>query len=869
MTSDTRHVATNPQGLSSAEVAERVAAGQVNVVTEKTSRTTADIIRANVVTRFNILLAVLLAIVLLVVRQPKDALFGIVLVSNAAIGIIQELRAKRTLDRLALLTAPVASVLRDGRQVQIPVDQIVQDDLIALATGDQVPVDGPVTKSLGLEIDESLLTGESDAVPKTDGKMCLSGSFVVAGSGWFRAERVGEDSYAAALASEAKEFTLVSSELRDGVDWIIGGVSWIVGPMILLLLWSQMRLDTGWVDALSSAVAGAVGMIPQGLVLLTSLAFAVGVVRLGRRNVLVQELPAIEGLARVDTVCFDKTGTLTEGTLAVRDVITLGDLDADKALAALVAAEPDPNATLRAIAERFPAQQTWHRVSAVPFSSARKWSAASFADQGTWVLGAPEIVMPGNSSVNRKAQEIAEQGHRVVLLAWTDYPLSGDKLPRQLRPAAFIALGDKIRADAAATLRYFAAQGVQAKVISGDHPDTVAAIAREVGVPGSANPVDARHLPREAEAFADAVEQNSVFGRVTPHQKRVMVQALQSRGHVVAMTGDGVNDVLALKDADIGVAIGGGSAASRAVAQLVLIDGDFSTLPAVVAEGRKVISNIERVANLFVTKTVYAVLIALAVGIASSPFPFLPRHLTLVGSITIGVPAFFLALEPTADRARRGFVRRVLSFSLPTGLAAGLATYGAYEMAIAENVTLEQARTIATLVLAAVGIFALAIVSRPLLPWKKILIGSMIVFLMLLFFNGASQRFFELSLPRPVVLIAAIGVVSITGTVMMFTLRAVGWAKQVPEYLREHPPNATATWTDLRERLVHTWTPDDHDTTIIERYRAWTPKRFDTTDEPALPAGEPEVRNVPAAPPPPEDFDTIEWFNADDVLDDQ
>ena len=311
MTSETQRVAANPQGLSSAEVAERVAAGQVNVVTETTSRTTADIVRANLVTRFNILLAILLGVVLLIVQEPRDALFGIVLVSNAAIGIVQELRAKRTLDRLALLTAPMASVIRDGRQVEIPVNQIVQGDLIALATGDQVPVDGPVTKARSLEIDESLLTGESDSVPKTEGDVCLSGSFVVAGSGWFRANRVGDEAYAAALAKEAKEFTLVSSELRDGVDWIIGGVSWIVGPMILLLLWSQMKLDTGWRDALSSAVAGAVGMIPQGLVLLTSLAFAVGVIRLGRRNVLVQELPAIEGLARVDTVCFDKTGTLT------------------------------------------------------------------------------------------------------------------------------------------------------------------------------------------------------------------------------------------------------------------------------------------------------------------------------------------------------------------------------------------------------------------------------------------------------------------------------------------------------------------------------------------------------------------------------
>jgi cation-transporting ATPase E len=863
MTSETQ-IAAGPEGLTSAEVAERTAAGQVNVVTETTSRSTGDIIRANVVTRFNILLGVLLLIILLVVQQPKDALFGIVLVSNAAIGIVQELRAKRTLDRLALLTAPLASVRRDGKEVQIPVDQLVKDDVIAISTGDQVPVDGPVIRARGLEIDESLLTGESDPVAKEVDDVCLSGSFVVAGSGWFRANRVGDEAYAASLAIEAKKFTLVASELRDGVNWIIGGVSWIVGPMILLLLWSQLRLDHTWKEALSSGVAGAVGMIPQGLVLLTSLAFAVGVVRLGRRNVLVQELPAIEGLARVDTVCFDKTGTLTEGILAVRDVFVLGERDPEPALAALVAAEPEPNATLQAIADRFDTPPGWRTEGAVPFSSARKWSAASFGTKGTWVMGAPEIVLPGNAKVTREAERLATEGSRVIVVAWTDYPLNGDSLPRQLQPAALVTLGDRIREDAAATLRYFAAQGVQAKVISGDHPETVAAIAREVGVPGSAHAVDARNLPRDAEAFADVINEATVFGRVTPHQKRAMVQALQSRGHVVAMTGDGVNDVLALKDADIGVAIGGGSAASRAVAQLVLIDGEFSTLPEVVGEGRKVISNIERVANLFVTKTVYAVFIALAIGLVGRPFPFLPRHLTLVGSITIGVPAFFLAIAPSTERARPGFVRRVLSFALPTGLAAGLATFAAYEMAIAEEVSLQEARTTATLVLAAIGLFALAMVSRPLLPWKKILIGSMVAFLVLLLISGTSQDFFELNLPRAVVLVAAIGVVAITGTVMISTLRAVGWIRQVPVYLREHPPSVSATWSDLRERASHAWSSEEDDS-LIERYRSWRPDRLEPSAEaPSLPATEDRPREPEL--PAPEDLDTLEWFNTEDFL---
>jgi cation-transporting ATPase E len=329
------------------------------------------------------------------------------------------------------------------------------------------------------------------------------------------------------------------------------------------------------------------------------------------------------------------------------------------------------------------------------------------------------------------------------------------------------------------------------------------------------------------------------------------------------MTGDGVNDVLALKDADIGVAIGSGSAASRAVAQLVLIDGEFSTMPDVVGEGRKVISNIERVANLFVTKTVYAVFIALAIGLAGRPFPFLPRHLTLVGSVTIGVPAFFLALASTADRARPGFVKRVLSFALPTGLAAGLATFAAYEMAIAENVSLQEARTTATLVLAAIGIFALAMVSRPLLPWKKILIGSMVAFLVLLLVSSASQAFFELDLPRAVVLLAAIGIVAITGTLMISTLRAVGWARQVPEYLKENPPNVSATWTDLRRRMGDVW-DSEADESLIERYRSWRPQPMEpTASPPELP---PEAPPPEVTPPAPENLDTIEWFDTDDFL---
>ncbi len=794
-------VALSETGLTVGEVRQRIASGHVNAVPEGPSRSAADIVRANLITRFNILLTVLLFVVLVVIREPRDALFGIVLVTNAAIGIVQELRAKRTLDQLELLTAPKARVLRAGAIQEIPVEEIVLDDILDLRAGDQLAVDGTVLASSGLEIDESLLTGESDTVHKAPGDTCLSGSFVAAGRGRYRATRVGGNAYAVKLAQEAKRFTLVRSELRDGIDWVIAGVSWAVGPVIAMLVWSQMRADETFIQALSGAVAGAVGMIPQGLVLLTSIAFAVGVVRLGRRQVLVKELPAIEGLARVDTVCFDKTGTLTEGKLALQELVEIGGQDPAPALAALAAAEPHPNATLAAIQRNYANPPSWRVAHTVPFSSARKWSGASFMGHGSWVLGAPDVVVAGDGTLLREAEQRAVQGARVLVLARSDAPLSGETLPGALQPVAMLMLGDRIRIDASQTLQYFAQQGVAAKVISGDHPRTVAAIARQVGVVGSHDVVDARNLPEDPEQLADLMERATVFGRVSPHQKRAMVGALQARGHVVAMTGDGVNDVLALKDSDIGIAVGGGAPASRAVAQLVLIDGKFDTLPGVVGEGRRVISNIERVANLFVTKTVYAIGIAIAVGLLALPFPFLPRHLTLVGTVTIGIPAFFLALAPTAGRARSGFVGRVLRFSIPTGIAATAATIGAYQLAIAEDVDLTEARTTATLVLTAIGLFALGMVSRPLQPWKKGLIAAMAGLLILLMVSPVSHDFFELNLPRAVVLLAALGIVAITGAAMVGALRTVGWAKQVPDLLREHPPAESQAWQTLVSRV--------------------------------------------------------------------
>jgi len=703
----TRHLpsgpyVTPPEGLTAAEAAERVARGQVNAADERTSRTFGEIVRANVLTRFNAILGTMLAVIA-VVGPFQDALFGVVLVANALIGIVQEWRAKRALDRLAVLNAPRARVVRDGAVLDVDVDVVVLDDLVEVRAGDQVPTDGRVTVADGLEIDESLLTGESDPVAKSPGDEVLSGSIAVAGSGRFQATRVGNDAYARRLATEARRFTLVRSELVDGINTILRYVTWALLPTAALLAVSQFRAHEGWREAAAGVVAGVVAMVPEGLVLLTSLSFALAAVALARRKVLVQELPAVEALARVDVVCLDKTGTITEGVISFERIEAVGDGDPVAEALGALASDENRNATMNALCAAFPEPPGWTRTAAVPFSSARKWSGATFGDRGSWVLGAPEMVFasrPADDAVRRRADELAELGQRVLLLAHTPQPLTGETLPDGLEASALVQFVEQVRPDAQETLRYFADQGVALKVVSGDNPRTVGAVATRVGLPGGDAPVDARELPDDIEALADVLESSSVFGRVSPHQKRAIVGALQSRGHVVAMTGDGVNDALALKDADIGVAMGNGAPATRAVAQIVLMDSKFATMPGVLREGRRVIANIERVANLFVTKTVYAMLLAIAVGVAGWEYPFLPRHMTVISTLTIGVPAFFLALAPNLRRYVPGFVPRVLRFAIPSGFVAAAATFGGYWAAReVGGVSLDEARTTATLVL--------------------------------------------------------------------------------------------------------------------------------------------------------------------------
>ncbi len=761
-------------GLTDAEVAQRVAADETNDVPTRAARSVQEIVRANVFTRINAILGVLFLIVLSTGSIINGA-FGLLIIANSGIGIIQELRAKKTLDKLAIVGQAKPLVRRQSGagfvSRQLAPNEVVLGDIIELGPGDQIVVDGEVVEEANLEIDESLLTGEADAIAKGRGDPVMSGSFVSAGTGAYRATKVGREAYAAKLAEEASKFTLVKSDLRNGINKILQFITYLLIPAGLLTIYTQLfTTDAGWRRAVLAMVGALVPMVPEGLVLMTSIAFAVGVIRLGRRQCLVNELPAIEGLARVDVVCADKTGTLTENGMRVSDLQALTHDDVVDVLASLAADDARPNASMQAIAESFGDSPGWTATGTAPFKSATKWSGASYGSHGNWVIGAPDVLLEPASPVAVRAERIGAQGLRVLLLGSSDLPVDHPDAPGTVTPKALVVLEQRIRPDARGTLDYFTAQHVSIKVISGDNAVSVGAVARSLGLGGST--LDARNLPDDLDRLADKLEEHTTFGRVRPDQKRAMVHALQSHGHTVAMTGDGVNDVLALKDADIGVAMGSGSPASRAVAQIVLLDNKFATLPHVVAEGRRVIGNIERVSNLFLTKTVYSVLLAVLVGLAglsakifgSDPllFPFQPIHVTIAAWFTIGIPAFILSLAPNHERARSGFVRRVMTSALPSGVVVGVATFVSYLVAYQGREATEaeqtQASTAALITLLVAGVWVLAVVARPYQWWRVALVVTSGLAYLVIFSIPLARRLFMLDPSNVAITAVALGI---------------------------------------------------------------------------------------------------------------
>lgn len=826
------------QGLSFKQVAHARAADETNEFDNSSSRSIVAILRANVFTIFNAILASAVVVVL-AVGSWQDAVFGFVLLLNTLTGTIAELRAKRALDNLAVLAAPTAHVIRDGEAKDIEVSQVVLGELLELRSGDQVPADGQVLSSNGCEIDESILTGESVAVRKHENDQVLSGTTVIGGSARIRVTAVGEHSYANRLAMEARKYSVVTSELQEGTNRVLTWISWVIVPMTLLLLWSQLRvaggisgsLDSGqWKGAVVLAVAGVVGMVPQGLVLLTSVNFAAAAMTLARRKVLVQELPAVEVLARVDMLCLDKTGTLTSGAVELDHIEScLGsacaDGDGDSPAAGKVSADAaaggsagtgsgavvpasaddaaraalaylvggsEANATGSAIAAGLTGLEPAQARYAIAFNSARKWSAVQ-TQAGAYVLGAPEIVLAGSTgsgstqadnadsdgtglgSTDNAALErvkaLAGTGKRVLVLAHSNQALDQSEnptLPKDLTAALLVVLAEQVRPDAAQTLDYFKRQGVAVRVISGDNPVTVAAIAAHLGLrnPDGGEPVgvDARTLPaiEDTQALADVLEKHAVFGRVTPEQKRAFVNALKSRGHTVAMTGDGVNDALALKDADLGIAMGNAAPATKAVSRLVLLNSQFDALPSVVAEGRRVIANMERVASLFLTKTTWAALLAAVVAITGFVYPFLPRQLTIVSSLTIGIPAFVLALAPTNQRYRAGFLARVLRLSVPAGVIVVVGVLCVRLTLILMGSNRNQISSVCTLVLVAGGLWLLSLTARPWVWWRAALVVIMSAAALAVVLLAPLRGFFDLAALTAnswLVLVCAAGIV--------------------------------------------------------------------------------------------------------------
>ena len=770
-------------GLSAAEVAERVARGQTNAAAVPSSRNGAQILRSNVLTFFNAVLGVLL-IAILLFGQVRDALFGVVMVLNMTIGIVQELRAKRVLDRLSLVAAPKARVVRDGIPAEIEVAGVVRDDVIELRAGDQIVADGELLSATGLEIDESLLTGESRPVRSGPGDPVRSGSFCVAGTGRMRTTAVGAESYAYRIAAEARRFRRIPSELRRSTDRILQATTILMVPVAVLLIATRWPMSHDLRMLVPETVGALVGMIPQGLVLLTSIAFVVSAAKLAKCGALVEELSAVELLARVDVVCLDKTGTLTEPRLEVEGLEVLEGCDLAMARAALASiaggsAPESRNATATALTDAY-GEPVWSGAGSVEFSSARKWSAIDLGAHGVWVMGAPDVLLPEGDPARGRADAIAHEGARVVLLASRVSLPAPEQVPSELTSCALVRLAERVRPDVADALAYFRGEGVTLKVISGDSPATVAAVAARAGLEVLGDPVDAALLPKDPAELSDFMEAHNVFGRVKPEQKRDMVVALQSRGHVVAMTGDGVNDVLALKTADIGIAMGTGASAARAVAELVLLKGEFSTLPDVVSEGRRVMANVERVANLFVTKTVYAALLALGAGLFAINYPLLPRHFTLIDALTIGIPGFVLALAPAAPRYMPGLLPRVLRFTLVCGTVMTAATAASYTWALrvagASGVgNVGEARTVAVLTITFVGIWVLTELALPLDRWKTLLVAAMVAIMVFVMAVPAVRVFFAL----PVSPAGATLVVSVATAASVIAielgLRLVGW----------------------------------------------------------------------------------------------
>lgn len=714
-------------GLSEEEVQKRIREGKVNIVNKKSTKSVKQIISGYLFTFFNFI-NLILAICLASVQSFKNMLFLGVVISNTAIGIVQELRAKHTIDRLSLLAVSKVNVIRNGIKKQIAIKEIVMDDLMILQSGNQICADSEIIEG-SCNVDESMLTGESDPIEKKVGDVVLSGSFVINGSVKTKVLHVGMENYSNKIVMQAKKFKKHRSHMMSAIQGIIKVVSVIIVPLGLFMFYKQSEvLGQGFADSVTATVGSVIGMIPEGLVLLSSVVLAVSVIRLGRENTLIQELFCIETLARVDVLCLDKTGTITEGTMEVEKVKNLSDEKCNRwkfsfgdALKHFTISMKDSNPTLEAIKSYLKdisvivPDEKWKEAKVVSFSSEKKWSMVVYEKMGSFIMGAPEFVLE-KKVFEKYKQEIlqyAEKGYRALVFAYSPIMALKDSLPEQIQPLQLYFLKDKLRNNVRETLSYFKEQGVALKVISGDNPITVSKIAMRAGIDHAEDYIDVSALD-SAKDMEEAAKKYTVFGRVTPRQKLELVKALQKQRHIVAMTGDGINDVLAFKEADCSIAMQSGSDMARKTAQVVLMNSDFSSLPKVVAEGRRCINNIERSASLFLTKTVYATILAFIFVFLNARYPLVPIQLTLISAVTIGIPSYLLALEPNKERVKGNFLKNVLRTALPGGLLVVTALMIVEWISFYYHFNQEQTSTMATIAIAIGAMINLIKVCQPL-----------------------------------------------------------------------------------------------------------------------------------------------------------
>lgn len=770
-------------GLTGSEAEQLLRDGKGNTVDMNTSRSVWTIVRTHLFTLFNLVLG-LCGLAVIVLGRWLDMLFLLAAVTNVVVGFVQEYSAKKKLDAIALLRRDPATVVRDGSVVSVPLDQLVLGDVVVLKRGDQVPADARVLTSDGLDLDESVLTGENDPVTKSPGDTVLSASSVVNGTGRVQIFAVGAHSHANKLANEARKFSQINSELRAGMERVVKWITFALIPIVAVVVNGQMMAAGGWESALATgawqdativAVSSIASMIPQGLALMTTISFAVAAVKLAQDEVLIQEQPAVEVLARVDVVCFDKTGTLTEGGVGFNDVTELEGAPAGwPGALAWFGADENANPTAAALGEKFTEVPATAASGVIPFSSAVRFSAVEL-ESGAWILGAPEVLLTAGSAEREKATELAASGLRTMVLAHAP-ALKRDSQGKVLAekpdatPALLITFREQVRAEAPETLRYFTEQGIALKVFSGDNPQTVAAAARLAGMDVENGAIDASELPQEGSELAQAARTYNVFGRVSPEQKKNMVLALQGEGHVVAMTGDGINDALALKHADLGIAMGNAAPATKAVSRLVLLDGRFDRLPSVLAEGRKLIANIERVTNIFLTKTGFAIVLGLVLGILCWQFPLLPRQYSTADLLIVGGPAFFLTLMSNTRRYVPGFLNRALHFAVPSALIIAFTLIlvnfiGRAQVAShAESVQQLQTATLITLVL--LGLWNLTTAVRPFNKRKVAMVGVMYLGLVLAIAVPWSRWYHQFQIPVDSLLVTCL-VAGLVGSILI------------------------------------------------------------------------------------------------------